>query len=216
MVKKSWNNGKKKFVKKPSKKIEKEIKKVVKAELKQEVEHKYFDTTNLSVPSWNGTIIDLSAIPIGTSSTTRIGNKIQPISTRLAMEIIGPNAVGSTYCEFRYIIFRWKPDSVPTAANIISVIGSNQTPHAPLVVDQRDQFTVIKDKLFNLSAALSGFTTESSFQSHIINKRVRRPVISFDSAATTGSNKLYLLFISDGTIQIPSIYYYNRLIYTDA
>jgi len=113
----------------------------------------------------------------------------------------------------RIIIYRWHPSasSAPSATSILQYTGLQNAPNSPYYHDQRRLFTVIYDHTF--PQVLVG--DNSNFH---INKvfKLRPKEISFNAGTTNGSEKLFMLVISDsGAAPNPGLVGYLRLSYTD-
>lgn len=159
----------------------------------------------------NGYIMDISAVAVGTSDSQRNGDKITPTGLYVEHYCL---AAGNTVFTagsglYRVIVFRWRPDSIPTPTDILQVVGTygviSKYNH-----DQRKQFNVLSDTSHAVTAA---------YTPHM-KKYIKLPPkqIAYNGGATTGSNRLYILLVNDDNVitgSPPQPVVTTRLLYQD-
>lgn len=187
----------------------------VKKLLRKEEETKYFDKSSSFTCGAAGVMTDLCQIPqsAGASSDiTRIGDKV----TIRSLEVGLQGVFADNQQIIRFIIIQWFPNdafAVPAAASIITSTGSILSPLAPLYHDYQNQYTVVYDKLL----VLNNVSMPSKSWRKKINLKYAKKIINFATGTTNGSNKFYLLTISDSTaVTDPTIGIYTRLNFDDA
>lgn len=193
-----------------NKPLTKTAKKQVVRIVRSQQETKFRDASIATSVSYNGVILPLSDIPVGTGDTERIGDKIKPVSIQLRGNVVASDNTNM----FRMVVFRWKPSfnaDTPIPSEILQVVGSTSATNSPYNHDRRSQFTVVKDVVMNLD--LIGFP-----QKLIKFSKKLTGSIKYNSGSTTDAmNGLYVLFISDSAaIPHPGFDTYFRISYKDA
>lgn len=192
---------------------------VTKAEVKRYVqgtrEHKYFDTpfAVVTIPR-AGNVLELTTIAQGLLDTNRIGDNIQPTSLQINLLFSNDLAAGvATW--IRFVIFRWKIDTniaLPALGNIMqNTPASTLAPLSPFNHDQRSQFEVLYDDLFNLDNVYGSVNKCYKMLLPLAQKEVK-----YDAATTTASGHLYSIMISNVAAVLPTATGYIRVNYTDA
>lgn len=175
----------------------------------QEFKNYYqYDTgTNVST---TGAIIDLCAVSQGDGDTNRDGDVLYKKSMELQYTIAAADA--TNIC--RVIIFQYKPDSTPTAANIL-LDATNVPWLSAYNLDHKQMFQVMYDKVHHL--VLGADSELQSGRIRLYGKKLGTKKIQYDSAGTGGSNKLWMLRISDsGAVNHPAMAYYETFRFTDS
>lgn len=147
---------------------------------------------------------DFSAIPNGTTSSTRVGASIQ--AKRLRIKWVAN--LGDTTNQIRVLIHYWKPNDavdVPQASELFQTTGTL----APLLKITPNRFKPIWDHLIVLDTyhpILSGDMTLNLGE-----------IISYVPGLDTGMNHLYLSVYSDsGGVPNPTFEFTASLDYVDA
>jgi len=194
-----------------------EIKQEIKAEMLREQEVKIFDV-NVSATSVGAgaTLIPLSNMAQGVGRSQRVGDSASLIGLNMTYEIVQLNA--DIYSDTRVIIFQWFPNTallVPVLADILqntAAIGL----YSQYNWENRDQYRILYDRLHSQSGLATAPTSTSN--ESVLNRRVgvQRKLMEFAIASTTGSNQLYVLWISDSSIApFPIINFTSRVKFTD-
>lgn len=180
----------------------------VKRLINSNAEHKYFDFEfNAQTVDFSGAAYSISDVTQGDGDTMRDGDKLLPtsLSVRYAFQ------AGDATNAFRFLIIRWKCSaSTLSIGNIFQTLGTTRAPYEPLIHDQRNQFDVLMDRLINL---------DTYHPQVIINKRLKlaKKMINYSAAGTTGSNKLFVVVVSDsGAAAHPTLNGWTRLNFTDS
>lgn len=147
---------------------------------------------------------DLSSIPNGNTSSSRVGASIQ--AKRLRIKWVA--AMGDATNLIRFSIFYWKPNDavdVPQASEIYQTSGCL----SPLLMISPNRFTLLYDKLVF-------FDTYHPIRSGEMELRLGE-YISYVPGLDTGMNHLYLVVQSDsGGVPNPNFEYAASLDYVDA
>lgn len=189
-------------------------KQYVKKQIHKLSETKYFDALFSANVDSTGTVADMTNIPQGTTDSTRIGDKITLRGSILRLKI----SVSDAFNFIRVILFQWYPNtllSVPTVGTILfDTTTADRAITSPYVHDYQNQFKVISDKVYR------GVLDDSNMIAFRVMKPYMKYVkktINFSAASVNGSNKLYMMAISDsGAITHPAVFAYWRIYYDDS
>jgi len=182
------------------------------------LEVKYIDFTSFNTNiAAGGAVYVLSDVPQGTGQSFRTGDFIQPMRWILNMAIYMANTdIVATVCIY---LFRWNPSNVsspPTVANILEApSGSYVFSH--LNFQNQSVYEILWKRRYRCSGA-SAVPTETSNEGDFwLNVPLHsNPEIEFGLAATSGTNNLYMLAISDSsTTPFPILNFSSRLYYQD-
>lgn len=172
-------------------------------------EKKYYDRSlSGTTYDWSGSIVSLTNIAQGSTDVTRDGDSIYLRSCR----VVGDITAGDTTNMFRVIIFQWFDDTTPVYTDILSSVyqGTVNCVNSPYHHDQRKHFNVMYDKRYLL---------DSSDPNVMFDTKYMRPAkrkVHFSAGGTTGSNELFILFMSDsGAATHPSVNFVARTTFND-
>lgn len=198
-----------------------QIVKLIKKELEVEAEHKYFQTNNPSFPGGSdnmtaATLYDLSGVPQQITQSNRVGDQI--LLSRITYDITvysNSSFVGADEYFVRFIFFMWKADTalfVPVAGSILeaaSLVGTSS--HlARYRWDTRKQYKILYDT--HAINPLSG--PFGQLKVHVNKKLTSK--ITFTPTLTTGTNRIYMIAITDNPSNPPALQFVGRLFYTDS
>lgn len=186
--------------------------------VRKEQETKYHDLSLASQPYLvamaSTTIVDLCAISQGTQDIQRIGDKIRLRSLDMRVQILCADSTNVV----RFIIFQWHPNTTITATDPQGSQIIADTATYPFlsnyVHDYQNQFIVVYDKVWG-----SELTSDSANRVMHIRPSLKyvRKQVNYTGATTSGSDKLYLLMVSDsGSATHPSVKVQARIRYDDA
>lgn len=191
----------------------------VKKQIHKDDETKYFDATTSAgiglydTVSTAGTLYELSIPTQGAGDSNRIGDKLELRGLRLRLAFQPGDSVNL----LRMIIFQYRGNSTLHTPAINEVIQSIyvgvDSPLAPFTHDYKNQFGILYDKTYALSSAATPLI--------VINKKIKlkyaKKQVAFTAASTNGSNKLYMILVSDSSaIPHPQVNFISRLFYDDA
>lgn len=171
-------------------------------------ELKYYDEGYLPNCDFDGQIHQCCDIAPGNTSTTREGDVVSPVSLHFSYLINGETNSGLV----RFMVFRWNQYGVPTPADILKTTGSAYSPVSNTLWDTRSNFTILYDKLHQVS---NNGGPELVGVSRTI-KLAKKP-LKFKSGSSTGpKNGIYILTISESaSIGSPSSAMEIRLTFRD-
>lgn len=165
--------------------------------------------SNSNVP----TIVSLTDIPLGQTDNSRIGNHVHLKSLAGWFHFIAGDATNTMRC----ILFKWKENdtyNTPTAAQILA----NGPTGAPDVFssynrDSPGNFTILKDWYMIGS---TGTSSPFLIQKKQLSIKLTGKAQFWSDVGTTGTNKIYLMFISDSSaVTHPSVSYNTEVGYSD-
>lgn len=195
----------------------KTIRKIVKQVVLSNIEEKFHDNglvnSNLD---YNGQILDVSAIALGDTAQTRTGQLIRPQYFEFKFKIYSGSAL-SGYM-FRVIIFKWNSNTAttgaPTPGDVLDQTGTANAILGKRNRDSLDQVHIVKDSGPSIPHNTSNGSAVISWRVPLRNYKL----LYNDGAVTTGSDKLYVLVISDavGMVLEPVYGYESRLMFRDA
>jgi len=196
-------------------------------------ELKLFVTNNTAGGLTNVPIVlDISAVPQGSTDAERDGDRLfwqGWLDFNYTVSINQANVSGLS--NLRVIVFQWHPNSVPTAATILLAGPSGGVDiYSQYGHDNRQLFCIIHDRLHALTGsgvtANLSYTNSSSmaFLEKIPLGAVRDymhfdKTVQFVTGSTTGTNRIYILFVSDQAGGVgavgPALNLSTKLVYRD-
>lgn len=194
--------------------IKSQVSYAVRRALEKQEELKISDTTINTTIDNTGTLFDLTDMAQGVTEANRVGNKCAPkwIDVRLSCLPADGRQI------MRFVLFQWHADDgshAPAATDILQaglVTSGTYAVYAGLNNDDRALFRVLAD----WSYAMTLGECDSNFT--LVVKRVKAAMrqIEFNGTLTTGTEKLYLLAISDSAaVSHPSLTGVVRVHYAD-
>lgn len=163
-----------------------------------------------------GQIASLTDVSQGDGDTQRDGDQLTMTSLQvnyfLSMPLV---SLGDVTNYIRIIIFQYHPfaSSVPGITDILLTADFR----APYAHDKRFDFNILADKTFVLTAQSATAPNSNAIKMNkFFIKTFKRRKIQFTAGGVNGTNKLYILYISDSTTTPhPSVSWYIKLNYKD-
>ncbi|AXQ66169.1 MAG: capsid protein [Cressdnaviricota sp.] len=193
-----------------------DVAKIAKKTVIRMSEKKFHDHTfSLDPAAWNysGIVVPFSNIAVGTSDSTRIGDRIRLRKLQLKMNLY----VGTVNSTVRVIVFRWKlryATDTPVPGSIIksAFINTVYAPIGQLDYDNKASFQVLSDRVYSMGAG--------SDSVHRINQTIdlKDSPVQYHAGSTTDQNfGIYAMFINDNSAAAASatVYGVSRMLYTD-
>lgn len=181
-------------------------------------EKKYFDTTRGIGPFGAVLINSLTEVIPGTTDTTRIGDKIHIHSIELRgmlnMNIVAGDVLDVPY---RVIIFQWKDDSTPgvndilETASVYSAFDHDRKIKRRILYERCGVFSVKNVQYYTIANKISTPLKAFINLKRSVNGGIQ---VNFQTAVTTGVNKIYMMVIIDDADTI-GLVYNVRINYTD-
>lgn len=188
-----------------------QVRQMIKASESRNDELKMIDTNQtVATVDFSGTIQALTNVAQGNSGTTRDGDEILLDS----VDIRGNWGAGDATNLVRHFIVQYFPSATPSVTTFLEVTGSGNTPTSQFERNTLEDYAVLYDSgPINLVLGLEN--TQHAFTK--LGIKIKRPISRFNQAATTGSNQLYFITVSDsGAVPNPSISYNIRVYYRDS
>lgn len=184
------------------------VKAIANKAISRHAEKKYHNDDNIaSSISDTGYTWPLTDVPAGTLDYQRAGDSLYMRSIRVRGQAI----VADTTNAVRNIVYQWFDDTTPTIADILHTTSGAASVFSPYVHDQRRKFRVLYDKTMILSA---NGNDAKLYDTGYLRPKAKK--IAFSTGGTTGSNKIYLLQVSDSTVAShPAVTHYSRLTFND-
>jgi len=175
-------------------------------------EKKRFPVFGALGPSTAGGCTDFMAIGQGVNAALRIGDRVTLNELHLRVDLIGSDATQFV----RVILFQWFDDSVPIVTDILDT--GTFLPMSWLAdynAVQPTKYAIIRDTSTSLSTSTGPAC--ANFQWVIKPNQWPKKQVVYSSASTVGSNKIWLLTISDSlAISHPTVNFAGYVKYTDA
>lgn len=199
-----------------SQKKRKRVSQIAKRVLQRNAEWKASHTGITGSATTSGSLNSVCEISQGDTDSTRDGDQLTMGTISYYLRLVQSSGVGAdTYNNIRVIIFQWYPQSVPAVTDIVNTTSGLGTMFH-YNTDKAKSFKIIKDKNYLLQTKNSdGVPAVVQFgRRHKV--RIGRKKIQFVSGGTTGSNKVYFLFLSDSSVTPhPQINCYVRTNFMD-
>lgn len=193
--------------------------KQVKAMIKSNIELKYYAGSLLptSITS-TGACSPVGNIAQGAGQGQRVGDSFQYSLFNFRVVITNNLVAADTSNKVRFIVFQWKPNDL-TAPAVTDILLS-ATWDSQYEFDNRHQYRILYDRTFFLTPILEGTTnTVAPNSTRLLNFKLKPKLKKVDCTFGTvnGTNKLYILYISDSLVPVhPTIEYLTNVYYTDA
>lgn len=174
---------------------------------------KHFPVSNQLYASYNAAVSDISAVGVGTTDTTRIGDDLVLKSIRLKCQVFGADA---TNCIRIMVVQTRDRFTALVGGDVLRASISNnnttQCPLAPIYFDGRSRFKVLYDRTF--STSLNGVNAHS-FNINISQKQLARKHIKYYAGSGTDKEGgIYVLYMSDSSAVHPSFWFCGDLHFT--
>jgi len=194
------------------------LKSIVETTVRRNLEVKYHRTDNsTTIPTGAPTIVALSDVVQGTTDITRIGDSITLQSLEGRYYFSARSNAGNTinYVSPSYtrcMIVQWFPSTSTVVGT--DILQTSYVLDFP-THDTRQQFRVLYDKMFHVTAGTSDQARMGSFRVSFNKSRSKK--IQYVGGGTTGSNKIFALFWSnnDGVASVPSYSMCCKLTFSD-
>lgn len=169
------------------------------------VEYKVCDTTANTTPNTTGFITSLSNIQEGADYSNRNGLVVKASSVYLKATLFQNTAANATAIRTMLIIDNDNTGSTPAVTDVLE--ASNVI--SPLNHTNGKRFKVIHDKVI----CVNNNGEEEKFLK--VYKKLYHHIRYSNTTTGTREGQLYLLVVSDATINLPAFNYYSRLRYID-
>lgn len=200
--KKFYKKSRKGYRKRYSKKLKFTVKKI----MNQQLEKKYSITSVNTTITNAGSIWSISDVAQGDTDLTRDGDQLYIRSIECEIRV----TAGDPTNVMRIIVLQWIPNSTPNVSSIL-IDATTYGEMSPWTHDTRFLFRILYDKRFYVNT-----TTMGNREHKTVLKRIKFRKMQFESGATTGTNKLYVLAISDSAAAThPILFMVTKLNFSD-
>jgi len=178
----------------------------------------YFDSTpTTATVTTTPAVVSLFAPAQGTAATQRTTDTVYLDKMYLNYLVSMTNA--DFYSSIRMIIFQWIPNNtliVPTAFEILQTVVNNV--YSFYDWQYSNQYRILYDKIHFLTGSATQPTTGSS-QGYLgeidLSKALKK--VEFATGATTASNTIYALYMSDSALApSPAISFVARITFSNS
>lgn len=159
------------------------------------------------------TIISLSDIPLGQTDNSRIGNHVHLKSIQGHLNFIAGDATNTMRC----IIFKWKENDTFNTPTVGQLLASGPTGAADVFStynrDSPANYQIIADWFM---VGSTGTSSPFLIQKKQINKKLTGKIQFYSDVGASGTNKIFLLALSDSSaVTHPSFNYNIEIGYSD-
>lgn len=192
--------------------VKSQVNYAVRRALDKREELKISDTTIASGIDNVGSVVDLTDMTQDITEASRIANKVAPKWVELRLTLTCADATNI----MRLVLIQWHLDSdaaPPLASNVLQagLVTGSYGPWAGYNNDDRALFRVLGDWSYQMNASTANGSV-------IVVKKIKAAMrqIEFNGTSTTGTEKLYLIAISDsGAVSHPTVTGAVRVYYGD-
>lgn len=188
------------------------VKTMINKSMNKRMEKKYhMEQDDSATPSYAGTVVDITEPAQGDGDITRDGDEIYLRS----INVKGFVRLADSTNQVRIILFQWRGDTATDPPAVTQVLSSSQVstalaPVAKYYHDGRALYRIIYDKVFNLDAG----NPQQLFNTGYLRLPFRKA--RFNAAATTGTDHVHMLLISDSAAAThPTVGYVSTLTFND-
>jgi hypothetical protein len=179
------------------------------------VETKFIDTTWTQTTSTTGNVSALSAIAQGLTSTTRVGDsiKLQHIEVRgkVTVNAAATNSI-IRICVVRDLDGYGTP---PTNSQIFQLNANVSAPLSAPKFQNRNRFSILYDDVVTVQSVLSQGTSTYPFYYSSAHAGHCLYLGTDATDASNGKGTVYIVTVSDETVNLPSVSSYTRILFTD-
>jgi len=175
---------------------------------------RFFDVSSALIANSSGSLLKLTSVPQGVGVNQRTGDTI--IYKRFYMNYTLATNNSDLFNTSRIIIFQWHPNDALLVPLVTDVLQTANL-YSMYNFQFSNQYTIIFDHVY----FMSGLTTAPTVSGNIgffgsVSLRPCKLQVEFAPAATTSSNALYLLDISDSALApFPSGNVVTRIIFIE-
>jgi hypothetical protein len=199
-----------------------EVSKIVQKNFSKRVELKYYTFgAQPTVTSGAPVITSLSDIAQGDTDITRNGDRLNMIrlELRYIMKVNLSNLIPANIV--RVIIFQWLPNdgtAAPTVSNILTPDGFTGT-FTVLSAhnhDGRDMYRIVYDHCHVIVGTGTIYSQASGIcVDKVVSLAAAIKHVQFNGSTTNATNKLFVLFLTDATVNQPFVYWNTKLYFRD-
>lgn len=199
-----------------SKKKKQRISTIAKRVLQRNAEWKHHNAVVSGATAFAGGLNSLTDVAQGDTDLTRDGDQLTMGKLVFFLELAQSSGVGfDVHNAVRVILFQWFPQSAPAVSDILDQ-GTGTAPYYHYFTDKAKSFKILHDKIHRLQRDDPTAGGQVKIFKRRFKVRPGRKKIQYVSGGTTGSNKIYLLLMSDSSVTPhPTAYFHSRLNFMD-
>lgn len=190
--------------------------------VEQLAEKKKWDRSlSYTISAWKASpMTDLTAIPQGSSDSSRVGDKVTIRSLEARLRFTWFTSADLLIVQYRIILFQWLDDTTPTADDIIDNLTETESDLVhPFNHDKKVKRKILHEQMGSTTwAATTGLENLAPMFKIFIDftkKKLSTRTVNYQAGGTVGVNKIYMLtlFTSDTNLCIFNMY--TRINYID-
>ena len=165
-------------------------------------------------------------VPQGDSDQTRDGDQLTWAGhIDFTMQMVnGQGATGDNYNNMRLVFLQWHPNTTPAVGDIfINGPSGAADVYSQYNHDKRSMFTILWDNRFTTVGNANAATTANtdSVTTGVLRYRISlkkaQKTVQFSGGTTSGTNRLYLAFVSDSALAThPTLAYSTKVVFRDS
>jgi hypothetical protein len=180
------------------------------------IETKFLDTNTTSYTvTTTGSMQPISQIAQGLTSANRVGDSIRIQHIELRGRVTVSTAATNSLVRVMLVRDLDGYGTAPTVADVLEVNASVGAPLSPERFQKRERFSILFDELIAVQSATSSgcssvpFTFMTTHQGHILYLGTTA------ASASDGKGSIYLVAVSDETVNTPTVAFVSRILFTD-
>lgn len=158
------------------------------------------------------TAVDLSAMPQGDGDSQRVGDDIRMKKLLLRFRVTHNSTNGGG--ALRIVVVQWRPNTLNDTFDSSKIFQTDDDVDSFPLWDNRHAYKILYDKSVATPNQVDNLKT-ILINKTLVGRKLGNKKISFNDGATTGSNKIHLLFIASNATNPDTLDYEARSIYTD-
>lgn len=181
------------------------------------VEYKKIDTAN-TISVGTATITNLTLIPQGDDNNERVGNSILHKYVTFKSNLSGNTSNTAIGAVVRMVIFRFarSDGTIPSVGDILETTNNPLSAYARDLT-RRDDMEVIRDKLWTVTNSTGSAKSILQYKfNYTFPENKHQKFTGIGSTETSvKSGGVYMLLVSDQTVNSPEFDFYSRITYVD-
>jgi len=164
-------------------------------------------------------------IPQGDTDTERDGDHLKWLGkVRMNFQMIANGS--AEHNTIRLILLQWHPTSLATPLPVpLSILLTGPTGSVDVMShynhDQRQNYKILYDQVFDLASNTTvdaaGITDKIVITKHIkVSLAKARKQVQYVSGGLQGTNRLFLIYVSDSALLHPTLALHSKVFYTDS
>lgn len=185
--------------------------KAAKRVVNRAIESKHSDANAGYTPSTTASLVHLSAWALGDGDyNQRHGDKVRVMSMEGSVDVTYNATAGNN--GVRVIVFRWRDDNLvtPVAGDILAFTAN------PLTSGYNWDTAKSRQILFDKTIVVDAGNGRKRSTFRVPKSKIERDLTFYAASGTQGSGHIYMMYVSDSAVNLPSLSYGSRITYKDA